>query len=189
MSTIGQVSILSKIDHLQARPAEDENHVELAMYHGDNGECLGLVTLPQERAVQLFKDLAHALGVVLADEPGSFVLIQEGGSSTELYLHAHGSREEAEQDRIDCAQGAYRTSEILEVSPVMAALGEGFYGAVEQTLSALSTLECVSVPEEEDDSEEGEEEALTNESGTDSEDVDTARPLCTAVLRLLSRHR
>ncbi|WP_175145536.1 hypothetical protein, partial [Paraburkholderia phenoliruptrix] len=44
------------------------------------------------------------------------VLIQEGGSSTELYLHAWDTAEEASDDRIACARdGAYRTSDVVEV--------------------------------------------------------------------------
>lgn len=79
-----------------------------------------------------------------------FVVIQEGGSSMERYLHAHGSLEEAEEDRIDCARGAYRTSRIIEIPGALGALGEVFYGAVEEILDAQDDLECVAVPDEQD---------------------------------------
>lgn len=89
--------------------------------------------------------------------PG-FVLIQEGGSSTEHYIHAHGSLEDAQDDRISCAQGAYRTTPVMEISPALSALGEDFYEAAEQLLYIQDDLTCVEVPdnygEQEDDGED-----------------------------------
>lgn len=77
----------------------------------------------------------------------AFVLIQEGGASTELYLHSHGTLEEAEEDRVSCSKdGAYRTSEIVEVPDDLANY-PGFYEAVEELLRACDTLECVKTDE------------------------------------------
>ena len=44
-----------------------------------------------------------------------FVVIQEGGSTGELYLNAYDTIEEAESFRRSCAEAAYQTSEPLEV--------------------------------------------------------------------------
>ena len=80
-----------------------------------------------------------------------FILIQEGGSSTELYIHSHDSKEEAEEDRISCARdGAYRTSEVIELPGPVAALGEAFYEVAEELLRATHDLECVDIPADEE---------------------------------------
>lgn len=78
----------------------------------------------------------------------AYAVIQEGGSSTELYLHAHDSKEAAEQDRVDCAKGAYRTGDIVEIPGVLNALSESFYGTVDGIIDSLGTLDTVPIPEE-----------------------------------------
>lgn len=97
-------------------------------------------------------DYSGALAELMADLAAfcavhgkpSYALVQQGGSSSELYLHAHPTRDEAEADRIDCAlDGAYSTSEVVEVPAVLAALGEVFYAAVDEILGASTGLECV----------------------------------------------
>lgn len=89
-----------------------------------------------------------------AEPADAWVLIQEGGSSFERYLHAHDSEEAAEADRIDCARdGGYRTSPVLRVSGALADT-PGFYEAVEASLSLLSDLDLVDVPDEDDDEDE-----------------------------------
>jgi hypothetical protein len=76
-----------------------------------------------------------------------FALIQEGGSSSELYLHAHSSEEEALEDRYSCTEeGSYRTSTVVELPPAVAALGEMFYEAAEVLLQASNDLECAERP-------------------------------------------
>jgi hypothetical protein len=61
----------------------------------------------------------------------AYVMIQEGGSSTELYLHAWGSEGEAEDDRADCTtDGAYRTTEVVTV-PAHLASHPAFYDVAE----------------------------------------------------------
>lgn len=62
----------------------------------------------------------------------SYVLVQEGGSSNELYVHAHATLIEAEDGRKSCAEAAYRTSHALEVPPELAALGEVFYSFLDE---------------------------------------------------------
>ncbi len=71
----------------------------------------------------------------------SYLLIQEGGSTGELYVHAHDTREAAEADRVSCAdEGSYRTSEIVEV-PADLANHPKFYDVVEQLVRAAARLD------------------------------------------------
>jgi hypothetical protein len=84
------------------------------------------------------------------EQPGKemFALIQEGGSSTELYLHVHGTAEEAEADRVECARkGAYRTSPSFTIPPELAAHGEVLFSLIEEALEAGANLELVPVEE------------------------------------------
>jgi hypothetical protein len=70
-----------------------------------------------------------------------FCLVQEGGSSEELYLHSWDSLQEAEQDREDCASnGAYRTGEVVEV-PGSLADHPMFHGVVEALIRSVNSLE------------------------------------------------
>jgi len=68
-----------------------------------------------------------------------YVLVQEGGASDELYIHAHPSPGEAEDDRHSCAEAAYRTSDILSV-PRSLADQPGFYEILEDVLRASNSL-------------------------------------------------
>jgi hypothetical protein len=90
-------------------------------------------------------ELVTACRAATLEEPKpAFVLIQEGGSSAELYVHAWDTRCEAEHDRIDCTRnGAYRTSEIIEV-PGALANHPGFYDTVAEFVKAANqTLDYV----------------------------------------------
>jgi len=76
----------------------------------------------------------------------AYVVIQEGGSSSELYVHSHESAEDAEDDRVSCsANGAYRTSPVLELPAALAQHGEVIYEFLEDFLKASRELECVEV--------------------------------------------
>ncbi|KVP65670.1 hypothetical protein WJ97_11625 [Burkholderia ubonensis] len=113
------------------------------------------ISLPANREVSLgWKDgdnhdvsymTAESLASVTREEAPSgeeqvYVLIQEGGTSFELYIHAHGSREEAEDDRVSCEDnGAYRTSDIIEV-PSSLADQPGFYELAEQLVCSAATI-------------------------------------------------
>lgn len=75
-----------------------------------------------------------------AATPPVHVLIQEGGSSTELYVHAHDTLEAAEADRVSCARdGAYLTSDIVQV-PASLANHPDFFDVVEKLVRAVNTL-------------------------------------------------
>jgi hypothetical protein len=73
---------------------------------------------------------------IQAQSRPAFLVIQEGGSSAEFYVHAHDSFENAEDDRTDCARDAYRTSPIVEVPGALAAHGEVFYELIEDIIAA-----------------------------------------------------
>jgi len=80
--------------------------------------------------------------VLLNDADAAYALIQEGGSSAELYIHSHPTRAEAEADRLDCKDnGCYRTSSIIELPPVVAMLGEHFYGVATALIDAANYLD------------------------------------------------
>lgn len=65
----------------------------------------------------------------------AYALIQEGGSSDELYLHVHDTLEDAEADRLDCADGAYRTTEPVELPD------STDWDAVQTLLESVSSLD------------------------------------------------
>ena len=83
-----------------------------------------------------------------------YLIIQEGGTSHELYLHAHSTAEEAEEDRVSCARAAYSTSPVIKIPGVLASLGEQFYGVVEEVLSNLGLLDMPEVPTDSEDAED-----------------------------------
>ncbi len=94
-----------------------------------------------KKGIVTFKDgKTFNLGETLKAKK-AFAIIQEGGSSTELYLHAHSSREEAEQDRVSCAQGSYRTSRIIEIPAVLSSLGESFYSVADELIDSVPTID------------------------------------------------
>jgi hypothetical protein len=121
----------------------------------------------------------------LVDPSPAYCVVQEGGSSTELYLHVWDRKEQAEQDRIDCSKdGAYRTSDVFEV-PGMVAIQPGFFDAMEAAVQSVLTLDCVEVPEWNEDAPESDDadpmfvrsEAIKAEylaSGCQASDVDEA---------------
>lgn len=70
-----------------------------------------------------------------------YILIQEGGSSCELYIHSHSTRADAEDDRISCRDdGAYQTSNIIVPVPRSLAEHPSFYEVAEKLLTASKSL-------------------------------------------------
>lgn len=57
------------------------------------------------------------------------LVIQEGGSSTEMYVHAHENLKQARADRRSCAKAAYRTSELIKVPEALSLVLQDFPGA------------------------------------------------------------
>jgi hypothetical protein len=78
-----------------------------------------------------------------------YLVVQEGGSSTEIYLHTHDTLKESNADRKDCSKnGAYRTSVPVEVPQALtkvllsdAHAEYAFYTVVEKVLKASLNLE------------------------------------------------
>jgi hypothetical protein len=108
------------------------------------------------RSVNAWNAGMAALFVILKPEKPMndtvYLIVQEGGSSSELYVHAWDTRKDAEQDRIDCASdGAYRTSKVVE-APADLVNHPEFYSVVEDLLRASRDLECVDEWEDDDDS-------------------------------------
>ncbi len=67
----------------------------------------------------------------------AYVVIQEGGSSGEIYVHAADSEAAAEDFRESCRdEGGYRTSDVIEVPAALAAQGEALYALLEEVLRA-----------------------------------------------------
>jgi hypothetical protein len=80
------------------------------------------------------------LNVVPEAESMSYLLIQEGGTSEELYVHAHETLGDAQDDRESCEDdGAYRTTDIIEI-PSSLANTPGFYDYAESLLRLLPTM-------------------------------------------------
>lgn len=75
-----------------------------------------------------------------------FLVIQEGGTSTELYVHSLDTAADAEDHRVDCARnGAYRTSPWVEVPGSLAGHPQ-FYDIAEKLVRAVTELEMAPVP-------------------------------------------
>lgn len=67
-----------------------------------------------------------------------FLVVQEGGSSTELYLHSFNTPEDAQAYRTECDEEAgYRTSPVLEAPEGI----EKYLSNIEEVLRSLSNLE------------------------------------------------
>ena len=87
-----------------------------------------------------FKLLADGKVLTPTSDDKVYLFVQEGGSSSELYVHGHTTREEAENHRNSCGDSAYRTSEILEV-PESLERHPAFYDIVQALLSASVNLD------------------------------------------------
>lgn len=69
------------------------------------------------------------------EKPG-FLVVQEGGSSTELYAHGFEKLKHAEKYRMSCKKdGSYRTSVPVEIPPHLVNDPQ-FYSVVEEILKA-----------------------------------------------------
>ncbi|GBG14492.1 peptidoglycan lytic exotransglycosylase [Novimethylophilus kurashikiensis] len=82
------------------------------------------------------------LGRIVPAVRGSvYAVIQEGGSSTELYLHLLDTAEEAEEYRVECEEeGSYRTSDVVEL-PASLANRPDFHQHVANLVQATLTVD------------------------------------------------
>lgn len=76
-----------------------------------------------------------------------YIIIQEGGSSREIYAHGWNTLKECRHDRKDCAKGSYRTSEPIRVPQHLSKLLktdrqalEDFWKTIDDTLKASLDL-------------------------------------------------
>lgn len=90
---------------------------------GHNGAVV-IVQPAQGKSPSIAANLSPAVEAALKDAHPTWGYIQEGGSSSEMYMHWFDTPEMAKAGRLDCAQAAYRTSEIFEISASMTALGD-----------------------------------------------------------------
>lgn len=68
-----------------------------------------------------------------------YCLVQQGGASTELYLHAHTTKRAAETDKLDCwANGAYATSAVFSIPASIAT--DRVFEAMQQAVDAAAEL-------------------------------------------------
>lgn len=90
---------------------------------GHNGAVV-IVQPGEGKSPSIAANLSPAVEAALKDAHPTWGYIQEGGSSSEMYMHWFDTPELAKAGRIECAQAAYRTSEIFEISASMTALGD-----------------------------------------------------------------
>lgn len=76
-----------------------------------------------------------------------WVVIQEGGSSVELYAHSFDTLQDAEAFRYSCAEGAYQTTDPIAVPD------ETDMEALADLLGSLPTLTILDREDDEGDAE------------------------------------
>ncbi|TXI19942.1 MAG: hypothetical protein E6Q67_09835 [Roseateles sp.] len=108
---------------------------------------LMLHVLDRLAAGENFSAVVEATGITArvteamnAQKDPVYVVLQEGGSSEEMFVHHHSSMAEANKDRVGCAKDAYRTSVVIEVPGTLAAHDDVFYEAVQKILAASKDL-------------------------------------------------
>jgi hypothetical protein len=100
----------------------------------------------------------------------AFYIVQEGGSSEELYVHGFDSSKDAEAHRVSCSKSSYRTTEVVEVPGAVANCDGNFDQALADVLKSMSSLESVDVPEGEEHvyiSPGGDEFVVTQDGNVD----------------------
>jgi hypothetical protein len=107
----------------------------MGLYAGTSVEDLGIGAWdsPSPEAVRAAKGggPAEPLGDTV------YLVIQEGGATGELYIHATDSDEEAEAFRFSCRHdGSFRTSPVIKIPRYLS--NESFYEAVEELLRAAA---------------------------------------------------
>lgn len=128
---------------------DHEVAIAIAVKAVTSGKQIGLKPLP-DGGFEVVVQQADAALLDAGLHP-AYTLIQEGGSSLERYFHAHNSEADALNDRIDCTKGSYRTTPPVRISPILAALGEYFYEAVDTIIGTLNELDYVDVSPDDDE--------------------------------------
>lgn len=82
---------------------------------------------------------------MLADAKQIHLVVQEGGSTGEMYPHFFDSAADGEAFRVSCTEGgAYRTSQVVAL-PASLAECDGFAAAIEIVLRASMHLDYADV--------------------------------------------
>ena len=75
-----------------------------------------------------------------------YLVIQQGGSSSELYVHPHNTLKEARTDMKSCAEAAYNTAGPIEIPQALTKsllkdkdAERDFYKVLEETLRLTAT--------------------------------------------------
>ena len=83
----------------------------------------------------------HGAALLKEKSKPSYVYVQEGGSTSELYLHEHETMVGALAGRLNCASaGAYKTGAVVEISPYLRLLGDVFYATAEALVGTVPRL-------------------------------------------------
>ena len=109
-------SLTGQPDNLVVQLTEDDSQNFLTAL--TEGNLAGAKYDEAKQTLELsdYDGVPLVLEMVPAEESMSFLLIQEGGTSDELYIHSHGTLEDAQEDRESCEDnGSYRTTDILEI--------------------------------------------------------------------------
>ncbi|MBK3780034.1 hypothetical protein G3A43_07175 [Paraburkholderia aspalathi] len=122
-----------------------EEGVEAGQFNSERQVFEFLDRIGQPVAIQVRKEGSVVVPEILKSphekKPETvFVVIQEGGSSNELYLHEHDSQAAANEHRLVCwDDGAYKTSPVVEV-PASLAEHPDFASVAEKLLVASRKL-------------------------------------------------
>ena len=120
----------------------DEENENLELWSQDGGYVIDdrfrLIDslLPAEAKADVEAEQAAAPQESTQDAGKAFVVVQQGGSSSEVYIHSSETLEDAEAFRVSCEEGAYQTSAVIEVSAALAAHGEELYEVLEAVAQA-----------------------------------------------------
>lgn len=85
---------------------------------------------------EILADVGPELDAQITGASSMYCVIQEGGSSEEIYLAADDSLDGAQKLRQSMSDGSYRSSNVVEVPCALAALGELFFESADQLLKA-----------------------------------------------------
>ena len=72
----------------------------------------------------------------------AFLVVQEGGSSTELYVHSFDTDKDAQAFRASCGGAAYRTTTPISIPGALAA-SQSFWPTLSDVLNSLPNMVSV----------------------------------------------
>lgn len=72
---------------------------------------------------------------------GGYLVLQEGGTSEELYMVMFDSEEEAIEYRASCAEGSYRTSPVIPVPKALLGHEVLLINLIDEVVTSTRSLE------------------------------------------------